>query len=69
MSLGRTMFPGFGIFFQLIIMGIFLGVIYWVVKSGKLGNETAQEILNKRLAKGEITKAEYSEIKKEIIEK
>lgn len=63
---GHSIFPGFPIFLQLLLFIIFLGVIYWIMNSGNFTNQNAEEILKKRLAKGEITKKEYNEIKKEI---
>lgn len=64
--MGGAFFPGFGIFLQLILFLTFLGIIYWVINSSKTSNESAEEILKKRLAKGEITKKEYNELLKEI---
>jgi putative membrane protein len=58
---------GFGIFFQLIIFLGFLAIIYWVITSGNIGkSKNPEEILKTRLAKGEITKKEYHELKKEL---
>lgn len=65
-GLGHMFFPGFGIFLQLIVFMIFIGVIYWVLKSGNIHNDTPHQILKKRLAKGEITKKEYNELLKEL---
>jgi putative membrane protein len=65
-GMGRNFFPGFGIFLQLIIFIIFLGIIYFVVKKGEFASDSAENILKKRLAKGEITKKEFQELKKEI---
>lgn len=59
-------FPGFGILLQFIILIIFLIIMYWVVKSGKMDSGDANEILKKRLAKGEITKKEYNDIRCEL---
>lgn len=60
-------FPGFGILLQLLLFLAFILIIWWVIKSGGLGSkESAEEILKKRLAKGEITKKEYESLKKEI---
>ena len=64
---GHIGFGGFGIFLQLFIFIGFLAIIYWVVKSGNMGkNSSPDEILKTRLAKGEITKKEYHELKKEL---
>lgn len=65
-GMGSYFFPGFGIVLQLGILIVVLLVVYWVINTGKLNSGTPEEILKKRLAKGEITKKEYNEIKKEI---
>ncbi len=65
-GLGQMFFPGFGFALQLILFGVFLAILYWVLKSGNLTAETPQTILKKRLAKGEITKKEYQELLKEL---
>jgi len=63
---------GFGWLFQIIILILFFAVIWWIFKnSGSFGfksssNESAMDILKKRLAKGEISRKEYEELKKEI---
>lgn len=62
----HSIFPGFGILIQLLLFITFLIIIYWVIKSGKIKEESAEEILKKRLARGEITKKEFNELKKEI---
>jgi len=60
-------YMGFGFLYMLIFWGLIFYVIYWVVNSGKNANfESPEEILKKRLAKGEITKKKYNELKKEI---
>lgn len=63
---GFGLFHGLGFIFPLITLAIFLYVIYWVVNSGRLSDEKPKDILNKRLAKGEITKKEYHDLLKEI---
>lgn len=68
MGPGQMFFPGFGIVIQIILFVVLFGVIYWVVKSGSIGNDNPEAILKKRLAKGEISKKEYHEILKEINE-
>lgn len=65
-GLGKMFFPGFGLLLQIIILILVILIIIWVLKSGKVNNETPEEILKKRLAKGEITKKEYNELLKEI---
>jgi uncharacterized membrane protein len=68
-GLGTMFFPGFGILLQLLIFLGFIGIIYWVLKSGRISNESAEEILKKRLARGDIKKKEYEELLKEIRKK
>jgi len=62
---------GIGFFYQLLIFAIFFLVVWWLIKSnpslGKKGASNPSEILKMRLAKGEISKKEYEELKKEII--
>jgi len=62
---------GMGWVYQLIILILFFLVVYWLVKdSGNKGrNESALDVLKRRLASGEITEKEYHRIKKEIQEK
>ena len=67
-GLGQMFFPGFGFILQVILFIIFLYIIYWVLKSGKMGLDSPEDILKKRLAKGEITKKEYLDLLKEIKE-
>lgn len=66
---GNYLFPGFPILMQLILIGFFFGIVYWIVKSGKFENGTADEILKRRLAKGEISKKEYHDLLNEINKK
>ena len=68
-GLGQMFFPGFGIILQLVILILIFAIIYWAVNAGKFNNQTPESILKKRLAKGEITKKEYLELKKEILKK
>jgi len=60
----------YGWIIQLIILSLFFLIIWWVLRGtnnyGYKSNDSAIEILNKRLASGEITKEEYNKIKKEI---
>ena len=69
MGLGQMFFPGFGILLQLLILGLIFFIVFWVIKSGKISSETPDEILKKRLVKGEISKKEYNELRKEISKK
>lgn len=60
-----------GVFMWLIFLVLIGAVIYFVVRGEKWmkrgeGDETALDILKKRYAKGEITRQEYEEMKKEL---
>ena len=59
---------GYGWMFQILIFIIFVIIIYWIIKNGNFNkvSDTPEEILKKRLAKGEITKKEFNELLKEI---
>lgn len=59
-------FTSYGIFIQIVLFLAFLLIMFWVIRSSDLSNESAEEILKKRLAKGEINKKEYESLKKEI---
>ena len=63
---------GFGMGFGFIFMLLFWGLIIWLIvtlvntsQSNKYGPDSLT-ILKKRYAKGEITKKEYEEMRKEI---
>ena len=65
--------PGYmlyGWLFQIAILILFFAVIWWMLKgSCKFGfraDETAMDILKKRLASGEIDTKEFERLKKEI---
>lgn len=49
---------------QAIILGLFFLVIYWLFRNNK--TESANDILKKRYAKGEISKKEFSKLQKDI---
>ena len=53
------------ILFLLFSIGI-VAAVYYIIKNKGASNETALDILKKRYAKGEITKEEYEEKKKDI---
>jgi len=56
--------------FQLLIMIIFFGIVFWLIRSNSAfskTDETAEDILDKRLAKGELTIKQYNSLKKEIM--
>ena len=57
-------FSGFGLAFWLLV----LAFIYLLLAGGRK-EESAMDILNRRLARGEITKEEYMEMKREILGK
>jgi len=61
------------VFWVAAIAAIVLLVLWMVGKSGKRKGEqvedTAREILDKRYARGEITKEQYGEMKKELLTK
>ena len=61
---------GFGFLFTILIFVVFFLVVWWLLKSNGLGNtitrDSPMDILKKRLARGEISKKEYEELKKEI---
>lgn len=63
---------GYGWIFQIIIFVIFFIVVWWLLKNNNvIKNESNQkesplDILKRRLAKGELNKKEYEELKKEI---
>ncbi len=58
------------VFWIAIITGVVLLVLWIVGKSGKLRHEhkeeSALEILNRRYARGEISKEQFEEMKKDI---
>ena len=69
-------FGGFGmifgfIFFVLIVIGVILLIVWLVRRTGyNITDKTSTrslEILNERYAKGELTKEQYENMKKELI--
>ena len=58
--------PGLGLAIQLVIFVLFFLVVYWILKGSGKNAGTPLEILKKRLARGEVTLKEFSELKKEI---
>ena len=64
-----SMMSGWGIliwiFWILVIVGIALLINYLLERRG--GQESALDVLNKRYARGEITKEEFEEKKNDII--
>ncbi len=70
MGMGRYMAQatglyGYGWLFELIILVLFFLIVYWVVKASAKEN-SALQILNRRYAKGELTKKEFLSLKKDI---
>ena len=69
-SLGMGYGYWFGLIIGLIILIIIIGLIVKVVnqknKLKKSGNQTPLDILKNRYAKGEISKVEFNEKKKDI---
>jgi putative membrane protein len=62
---------GYGGVFMWLILLILIGVVLYLVFRGdrwvrRGGEETPLDILKKRYARGEITKAEYDRMKKEL---
>jgi uncharacterized membrane protein len=64
--MGSTFGIHFGWIFQLLILILLFIVIWWMFKGNSCRNQTAEEILKKRLASGEISSKEYNRLKKEI---
>jgi putative membrane protein len=58
-------FRGFGLLFWVLVFAF----IYLLIAGDRKEEESAIDILNKRLARGEITKEEYMEMKREILGK
>jgi putative membrane protein len=56
----------FAIVFWIIIMVGIVLLIKWLWEGGKTYRETALEILEKRYARGEISKKEFEEKKKDL---
>ncbi len=66
----------YGSLFGLLILGVFVWLVIYLVGQARNRNvgstnidksETAMEILKRRYAKGEITKEEFEQMKKEIL--
>ena len=56
---------GYGWLFEIGILILFFLIVYWVINAYQQ-KESAIEILNRRYAKGELSKKEYLSLKKEI---
>ena len=63
---------GFGWLFQIVILVLFFMVLWWMMRNSQgfgyksAPDETASDILKKRLASGEIDTKEYRRLKKEL---
>lgn len=65
MNMNMTIFHGLAMFvFWFILIYLLISILN---KSEKKPKESALDILKKRLAKGEITKEQYSEIRKSLV--
>ena len=65
MNMNMTIFHGLSMFvFWFILIYLLISILN---KSEKKPKESALDILKKRLAKGEITKEQYSEIRKSLV--
>lgn len=63
---------GFGWIFMVLFWGLIIWLIIWLINQNKHSEnhyerKTPQEILKERYAKGEITKKEYEEMKKDLM--
>ncbi|MGK2848676.1 MAG: SHOCT domain-containing protein [Minisyncoccota bacterium] len=74
---GYGFMGGFGFFFMIFFWGLVIWAIITLVQSVSRNNtqsvggsqvDTALEMLRKRYAKGEITKAEFDQMKKDLAE-
>ena len=62
-------FHGFGGFFMILFWIAVILIVVSLVKKGSGGEkETAEDILKKRYARGEISKEEFERMKKELRE-
>ncbi len=61
---------GYGFTYMIIAQVLFfvvsIALIVWLVKNSSQGNESAKDILNRRLARGEIGDEEYDKLFKRI---
>ncbi len=73
-------FGGFGFLFMLVFFIVIIGLAVWMVSAlfprghegfdascPRSGEETALDILKKRYARGEITKAEYESMRQDLM--
>lgn len=72
---GPGMGMGFGWLFMIVFWGLVISVVFFIVQaiSGRAGTgqkgESALDILEKRYAKGEITKEEFEKIRNDLTKK
>jgi putative membrane protein len=67
--LGGGMMGMFGMGLGLLFWAALFILVYYLVKDKKIGREeSALEILDRRYARGELSREEYLEMKKEIME-
>ena len=59
-------YGGFGMFFMIVFWIAIILLVVWVVQQFTKTKESALDALEKRYAKGEISKKEYLEIKKQL---
>ena len=60
---------GFGAIFMILFWLLLIVIVFYLVKkslSASGGQETAEEILKKRYARGEISKEEFGQMKKDL---
>ena len=62
---------GFGFLFMILFWGVIIWLVYALIKAAQPNTqnkgENAMEILKTRYAKGEISKKQYEEMRKELI--
>jgi len=61
-----TGFGWLGMIFMILFWIAIIWLIVWTVQQLTKNKESSTEILEKRYAKGEISKKQYSEMKKEL---
>jgi putative membrane protein len=59
-------YSGFGWIGMVLFWGGLIWLIAWLVRKNSCSGESSMEVLRKRYAKGEITKKEFDEMKKDL---
>ena len=59
-------YGGFGMFFMIVFWIAIILLVVWTVQQFTKNKESALDALEKRYAKGEISKKEYLDIKKQL---